>query len=129
MSVEAPGAMASPLSDSEIASLGADAISDDEFAGVLALAQGSVPPLNRSPTHHGPCPTGPVRVVLWDTRREVKVARQDAPTEDDLLSYLQAHPHCTYFVGQKATPKRTADQMDAFDLCAAASRKVLRDCL
>ena len=130
MSVLAPLALPSPLSDAEVASLGdADPIGDDVFAGVLALAHGTVPPLIHSPTHHGPCPTRPVRVVLWDTQREVKLVGEDAPAEDDLLAYLQAHPHCTYFVGQRATAKRTAAQMAAFDLCAAAPRKVLRNCL
>ena len=101
-------------------------LSPDAFASILSLTDSLCSAPSPPPGTHAVGRSGPVRIVLWDSQREVKISGDDAPAESELNTFLRAHPHCTYYTGQRrGVPKRSTAQA-AFDLASAVPLKVAR---
>ena len=51
-----------------------------------------------------PVPVAEVRVTVWDSLQGRKLTGSEAPTEKELALFLQRHPHCEVYCGQRAPP-------------------------
>ena len=103
-------------------------LSPDAFASILSLTDSLCSAPSPPPGTHAVGKSGPVRIVLWDSRREVKISGDDAPAESELNSFLRANKHCTYYTGQrpKAVVLKRSTAKAAFDLASAVPLKVAR---
>ena len=103
-------------------------LSPDAFASILSLTDSLCSAPSPPPGTHAVGKSGPVRIVLWDSRREVKISGDDAPAESELNTFLRANKHCTYYTGQRpeAVVLKRSTAKAAFDLASAVPLKVAR---
>ena len=54
-----------------------------------------------------------VRVTVWDSLQNRKLTGIEAPTEKELALFLQRHPHCEIYCGQRAAPVAVVEPAEA----------------
>ena len=84
-------------------------LTSSAFDAILGLAasHGPAPPFK--PPRHDPAPqAGAIRVAIWDERRGIKLSGKQAPTADELPTFLAANPRCTVHAGQTTPPSNAA---------------------
>ena len=73
-----------------------------QLDAVLTLAAAGNAKQKEEPTHPvARGAAGLVHIAIWDSASEVKLTGADAPTADTLDDFLQLHPKCEVYTGQK----------------------------